>query len=182
MRFRENRVLASLIALAAVLSTILISGGARLSAQRAAAEDIFYNGNTGSGQCIHTDIAARLDAACNLITLAGRYMPSGDAQLEALSQAAEALQAAEDISALHQANQNLDAPAQALYQTLSSLSLSERDQILLKQQYSDLSRRIDSIRRDAYNESARHYNQEISGLPARFIAALTGNKPLQTFD
>ena len=41
MRFRENRILACFIALVVVLVTILASGGGRLGAQRAAAEELF---------------------------------------------------------------------------------------------------------------------------------------------
>lgn len=106
-----------------------------MGAQRAAAEELFYHGKNGSGQCIHSDINARLDAACNLITVAGRYMQSGDEKVAALEQATQALQSAEGISALYAANQALDEPTEALYQALNALSLSDRDESLVQKQY-----------------------------------------------
>lgn len=182
MRFRENRILACFVALVVVLITILASGGGRLGAQRAAAEELFYHGKNGSGQCIQSDINARLDAACNLITVAGRYMQSGDEKVAALEAATQALQSAQGISALYEANQALDEPTEALYQALNALSLSDRDESLVQKQYVNFTSRADSIRRDSYNESARQYNQERAGMPASLIASLTGNEPLQLFD
>lgn len=182
MRFRENRFLACLIALAVVVITIFASGGGKLGTQRAAAEELFYNGKNNSGQCIQSDINARLDAACNLLTVAGRYMQSNDERVVSLNQAVQTLQAAQGISALYQANQALDEPTKALYEALTALSLSELDQSLVQKQYGNFAGRADSIRRDSYNESARHYNQERDGMPASFIAALTGNEPLPLFD
>ena len=109
-------------------------------------------------------------------------MQSGDEKVAALEAATQALQSAQGISALYEANQALDEPTEALYQALNALSLNDRDESLAQKQYVNFTSRADSIRQDSYNESARQYNQERAGMPASLIASLTGNEPLQLFD
>lgn len=78
MRFRENRILACFIALVVVLVTILASGGGRVGRPTRRGGRAFLSRKKWQRPMLHSDINARLDAACNLITVAGRYMQSGE--------------------------------------------------------------------------------------------------------
>ena len=181
----KRRGVAALIALAAMLHTLFASGGAKLSALRSEAENVFFSGEKGDGLSIYGDLNTRLDCAYNLGTIARRSGMEGRKELEAAMSAYDALVRALNEGApkpsLAALNRDLTAAVETLYRAMEGQGLSDTDEDLAVRQYRNFLSANDTISHDSYNLHAAAFNQTLAAFPANVIALFAGISPLDYF-
>ena len=179
--FTENRALARSVLIVAIAASILISGGLRLSGERAAVSDMYT-----AKQGIHTDLFARAEAALNLCDAAKDYPMISDDLKNAVSGARdsllEALKDAEARGKHSRADAALDNAVAQLYGELSTAKLSGADAAFASKQYAEFTGRGKTITLDAYNKSAGAFNAKLRKFPAALITAATPVRALELFN
>ena len=88
----KNPNVACVIMVIAIVLSVLIGGHRSLSAEASKVEDIFYNGVDGDGIGVNSDLDHRAALAYALVTVAKRYLPADDADIEAVLDACSALE------------------------------------------------------------------------------------------
>ena len=81
-----------------------------------------------------------------------------------------------------EANRQMGAAAQALYQELRSVQLEERDLIYPDQLMAQMESEQDKIDRSSYNDKARAYNEKLSAFPFNLLRGIAGVSAMATFD
>jgi hypothetical protein len=76
---------------------------------------------------------------------------------------------------------DLTISSTALYNALSALELSEKDERLLNEQFTEMSSRNTTISHDGYNAIAAEFNAMLTEFPTSLIAAVNGVKKLDEF-
>lgn len=177
--FFDNRTVASVICVIAVLLSIWLGGGRGLINERNAVEDIYYNGVNKDGVSIQKDITVRFQAAGKLAVLAEKY--SVDAA--ELIKMEKKYESAAGISANAEANEGLDSAVYAVYNGLMNNSqISEADKKSAQSLYNEINSRGNMIKNDGYNAEAQRFNSETLGaFPANIIAMVRGVKKLELF-
>lgn len=181
----KRRGVAAAIAVLVMAGTLFASGGAKLSALRNEADNVFYSGVKGDGLSIYGDLNTRLDCAYNLGIIARRSGGEGSDELAQAQSAYDALAAGLNKKAprasLAALNRDLTNAVETLYRAMEAYSLSETDETLIARQYRAFLSANDTISHDAYNVRAADFNEILSGFPANLIAGLTGVAPLDFF-
>jgi hypothetical protein len=181
----KRRSVAAVIAIAVMLLTLFASGGAKLSALRNEAEQVFYSGVRGDGLSIFGDLNTRLDCAYNMTIVARRNGGEGTAEVDGVQSAydrlAQAMNAKASQSSLAALNRELTNAVETLYRKMEGYALSDTDETLVARQYRNFLSANDTISHDGYNMHAAEFNQTRSAFPANIIALLTGVTPLDYF-
>ncbi len=181
----KSRGVAAAIAVVVMVVTVFASGGAKLSALKSQADDVFYSGVSGDGLSIYGDLNMRLENAYNICTIAKRSGGDGSVELVSVQSAYDALAAALNDKAprasLPALNRELTSSVETLYRAMDDYALSETDETLIARQYRSFLSANDTISHDGYNAKAADFNETLSGFPANIIAALTRVKPLEFF-
>ncbi|WP_418667987.1 LemA family protein [Allofournierella sp.] len=165
--------LAAVMALAGVFGI----GGAKLAgyAQRTAAS--FDSGMYS----IAADLDARLNAAANLATVAGKVEGVDGAALAAVDGAIAAVQAAGSPAAKAGADRTLSEAVNALYDAANATA-NENQADLMAGELAEFNSRGNTIHNNDYNSNARRFNQDLGGQPARLIGALWGIEPAEYYE
>ena len=178
--FSENRALARAALTVAIAASILISGGLRLSSERAAVSGMYT-----AKQGIYADLAARAEAAYILCGIAKEYPMISEASVNAVSGARDSLLAAlKDAEARGkhaQADAELDKAFTRLSGELLAAGLSDADDAFASKQHAEFAVRGTTIARNAYNASAEKFNGKLRAFPAAVIAAATSVRALELF-
>ncbi|MEA4920527.1 MAG: LemA family protein [Clostridiaceae bacterium] len=171
--FSNRRTAASIMAAMIALSILLgaYRSGARLYSQ---VENAFYNGAKDNGIGIASDLTQRSESSVNLVTVAKRYLESDNSLLSNVQSAVSGLNSADSLYEKYQANKDLDAAMSALYDGMSGLRLSEKDESYRKSLYADFTSASMTMSHDSYNETAIEYNREISSFPGSIFFTLYG--------
>lgn len=165
-------VMAVMIALAVVLGS-----GRSLRALRRDVEQIFWNGVSGDGIGVASDLSKNRDDAYNLLSVARGY-PVESSVLDALDAAVQACDAAGgDMDALLEANTALTRAVTDVYEALGRQSLSERDEGYRQSLYYNVLARNDTMSRDGYNTAAVQFNQALERFPANLLRMITPVSP-----
>ena len=179
--FTENRALARAALIVAIVASILISGGMRLSGERAAVSGMYTE-----KQGIYADLAARAEAAYNLCDAAKGYPMISEDIINAVSGARDSLlEALKDIEARGKharADAALDNAVTQLYGELPAAGLSDADAAFASKQYAEFTGRGKTIALNAYNASAGAYNAKLRKFPAALITAATPVRALELFN
>ena len=173
----KNPNVACVIMVIALVLSILIGGHRSLSAEASKVEDIFYNGVDGDGIGVSSDLEYRAALAYALVTVAKRYLPADDADIEAVLDACSALENAKNPTEKLEANRRLQSACEALYKRLDKVDLSERDAGYRSNLMTDLNSRNDIISKDGYNQKAGQFNTQLKRFPANIIGRATGIRP-----
>lgn len=197
MNLSVNRKLAGVVAVLLIVGSILFSGGRSLGKLREETSEMFYMGVNSDSLSIYNDLQARLESSYNILTVGRKYLGQYAGAVLALSEARDALSAAQDPAAMYSANAALSEAVESLLSSLeggsmtgvfsalqSSLQehgLSENDARSVMKQYNDFSSRNDTISHDGYNQHAAEFNQKLGRFPASLIGAVTGVKELPLF-
>jgi hypothetical protein len=178
--FTENRALARAVLIMTIAASILISGGSRLSSERAVISGIYT-----AQQGIYTDLAARAEAAYNLCGVAKDYPIINVVLINSVSDARdsllEALKDAEARSKHSQINAQLDKAVAQLYSELSAAGLSDADAAFALKQYAEFAGRGAAIAKSEYNMSALKFNAKLRGFPANLISTITAVRYLDLY-
>ena len=179
----KKRPAAVLAIVLAALVAVFGIGGARLSGQYRQTRAI-YSSTNEHGQGMAGDLAARADAAANLIRLCGQALGEDDATVQAAQAALDGWNAAADAGGpadQFAANTALGGAVTAMYQqTDAAGGVTEA----ISGQYTEFLSRQDIILRTAandYNPAAQGYNDTVSGFPANVIGLLWGAGEVQLF-
>ncbi|MEA4824972.1 MAG: hypothetical protein VB111_12810 [Clostridiaceae bacterium] len=181
MKFLYNRKLAVIILVICIVGTILVGGGRSLERYRDTQGQLFYNGTTGDGNSIASDLRARCEAGHNLITVAKRYMDANAAEIKALSDSITTLENAATVREAFDANYDLTLSADHLYSVLNNTALSDADKKLVSGQFTELTSRNQTISHDGYNTVAVEFNDLLGRFPTSVIAMANGIVPLELF-
>ena len=181
MKMKNGRRIALIVLCFCVLISILFGGGSKLEKHRQRQLQCFYDGVDGDGMSIYNDLWARQTAAHNLLTIAGRYLKPTDALWTSIEKSLSALNSAVSVEEFFQANYDLTISSTALYNALSALELSEKDERLLNEQFTEMSSRNMTISHDGYNAIAAEFNSMLTEFPTSLIAAVNGVKKLDEF-
>ncbi len=196
----KKRGTAWVAALALALVSVLLVGGLKLKGEYGAVRQMYESGKDADGYAynISACLQTSQDTAANILTVAGQLVGEEDTTLQNARQALEALEESRETggpSAQYQANSALKQSVDLLYQNLQ-LSREEAgaDASLydsLQTQWSafldsqdQMSHIADDPRiegQQSYNEAAEEYNQTVSSLPARWLAALWGCQEVELF-
>ncbi len=188
MRLSENRVIAWIVLVLAVLFSVSFSGGGAMKNMRFGTEQIFTDGAQKDGLSINRDLDVRADKAYVMVSIAKKYLAADNASLVAADQACQELTdssklpADQRLAGRHTANTKLTRAIEDLYSTLEQTSMTEADKSNVYSAYKEIKSRADTISRDMYNSEARTFNESISKFPANLVAGFTGVKPLQLFE
>ena len=165
-------IMAIMIALAVILGS-----GRSLRALRADVEEIFWNGVSGDGIGVASDLSRNRDDAYNLLSVARGYAVDS-ALLSALENAVADFDAAgSDIEALFDANTALTGAVTDLYEAMGRQSLSDRDESYRQSLYYNILARNDTMSRDGYNTAALEFNQLLDRFPASLLRRFTSVSP-----
>lgn len=145
----------------------------------------FYGDDAGFS--IYNSIETREDAAHNMVTIAEKYTNQYPQLVDLVSELDYWATASErSYSDTYQeeaeANREMGAAAQALYQELKNVQLEERDLIYPDQLMAQMESEQDKLNRSTYNDKARAYNAKLSAFPFNLLRGIAGVPTMATFD
>jgi len=181
MNYKTGRRIALIVLVVCVLVSILFGGGRKLEQYRERQLQCFYDGVDGDGLCIYNDLMVRVTSAHNLLSLSERYLKPTDEAVTDLQDAITAMDAAVGVGEYFEANYDLTLASTELYNTMAAQELSEKDERLLSEQFTEMSSRNMTISHDGYNAVAVEFNSLLSAFPTSLIAAVNGVDRLEEF-
>ena len=177
---RKNSVAIVAMVLMIVLGTLVGSHNS-LAKIRNKAADSFVLGARGDGIGIQSDLRERDNAAYNLVVIARRYLPEGNALIQNVLRERAAAQEAASVKEKAGADKALEVAFRDLYDVLSGMALSEQDARYPQRLLTDFLSAGDRISHDPYNQAAADFNRVLATFPAGLLGALTGIRPMELF-
>jgi len=181
--FLENRSLAIVLTVVAILLSLVIGSHRSVAAQGREVVEKFSTGIQYSGYSINSDLEDRMDYAQQLSKIGQRYSLSDEAK--AVSDAVSVLYSSGHGHACYLANRDLTDAVELLNGALVNAELSAQDEQYRLEAYRNFVSSNDTISREAalYNELVYEFNDEILGsFPTGTLAKLTGVKELEAFE
>lgn len=169
----ENRPLASVVLVLAVIISIFGIGGGKLSSIGKKAEAYFAENIMG-------DITVR-EAAAGTFLDATKQSVGGTDAYSAVEKAVAQLEKADGASEIYKANVQLTSAVELLYGEYCAKNGEPKTGSVEQEQLSELRSRdaIISHSTQEYNDLARDAEEKMSGFPASLIASVTGSKVTQ---
>lgn len=167
MTFLKSYRGAVLVTVLVVLLSVGFGAHRSLSAVRTQIAAVFTEGVAGDGHSIASDLQVRADVCANLSSVAAQYLGADSKPVADLDQArADLLSDLTDADA----NRRLTDAADAVFDALDGVSLSEKDANYVDGFRSELSSRAFSISHDGYNTMAGQFNDVTLGtFPASLL-------------
>lgn len=181
--FLENRTLAVILTVVAILLSLVIGSHRSVAAQGREVVEKFSTGIQYSGYSINSDLEDRMDYAQQLAKIAQRYDLSD--QAKAVSDAVSTLYTAGHGHACYVANRELTDAVELLNGALNEAGLSTQDEQYRLEAYRNFVSCNDTISREAalYNRLVYTFNEEIlDAFPTGTLAKLTGVEELEAFE
>ena len=181
--FLENRSLAIVLTVVAILLSLVIGSHRSVAAQGREVVEKFSTGIQYSGYSINSDLEDRMDYAQQLAKIAQRYDLSD--QAKAVSDAVSTLYTAGHGHACYVANRELTDAVELLNGVLTEAGLSTQDEQYRLEAYRNFVSCNDTISREAalYNRLVYTFNEEIlDAFPTGTLAKLTGVDELEAFE
>ncbi len=181
--FQENRALAVVLTVIAILLGLCIGCRRSVAAQERKIEQKFSTGVQYEGYSIHGDLQDRMEYAGQLAKIGQRYDFSAEAG--AVSDAAAELYAAKSTHESYVRNLALTDAVDTLNGKLVNADLSEQDARYRLEAYRNFVSCNDTISHEAveYNKLVYEFNDKIySAFPTGTIARMTGVKKLEAFE
>ena len=174
MKFKENRPLAWILAVIAIIASVFISGHVSLSSQRRIVMNSFY-------ETMDADLNTKSSYADNLSGVASRYLDRNSEYILNMAQARDMLLNAKTPKEKYAASVKITNAAAALYDVLGTMSLNETDERLRRSNYADIVAIDDILKRTSFNKDAEKFNNELNIFPANVIASITGINEAEYF-
>ncbi len=169
---------------AAIVMAVLILFSCWLGANRSLGklyrnvENAFDVAQSAADVSIESCLNERRTYARDLLTVAGRVLPSSDSAVKALTKAVEKLEKADTISEKYDANVEMTSSAADLYDALLKKGLSSNDEMLVKKTYQNFKSLNDQMSHAAYNVLATEYNTVFKASP---LSGISGRKQAELF-
>lgn len=182
---RKSYTVGALVMAGMIVLSIPLGAKNSLENLRREAESDYYYDDTG--YAVYQGIDAREEAASNLITIAQRYVdanPDLDPYIDELdyrvkySKNMYSYQCGEKEV---EANDLMGQAAEALYEQLEKIQLSEKDEKYPAQLIAEMRSQQDKIERSSYNGDAAEFNARLDKFPMNFINRLVGVQPMGVF-
>lgn len=181
MKQLRNRRTAALIMVLTIVFSVFYGSYRSLRKESQQISRVFYQGVSGNGVGIASDLTARSDAAYNLATVAKRYLAETDTAVQAVLTARNALIEAGSIEEKYEANRVLTEATIELDMALRGTELEEKDENYRSMLMTELSSRNSTIQLDGYNQAAAEYNQMLQTFPASLFVKLYGFPEFPSF-
>ena len=179
MKIFENKTICIILMVVLIAGGLFIGGMKGLNGLYGDVEDVFFLGVDRDGICVANDMAERVSAATNMVTVARKYESTAPAEcrqaIENVNSASASLESAlsaEKIADAVGANKILDLAVSDLYREMGNLNLSGKDEDYRQNLYADFNSRNDTISHDPYNQYAQEYTDVLDGFPAGLIASV----------
>jgi hypothetical protein len=153
-----------------IVFSLLVLGGAKLSALRADVMSAYEGGETS----ILADLTKHNENAYNIITVGKRVLGAGDEAVTGAEAAYKAMNGASAPSEKYAADQELDSAITFLVSKLHDSGLNEKDKTLVNGQKADMDSRDMIISHSDYNARVTEYSNVISSFPGNIIALARG--------
>ncbi len=184
---KKKSVIGALLMTAAIVVSIPLGVNRSFARLREDVESEYYYDDTG--YAIYDGLEARVGAAKNLLTMAGRYVnqdPELDVYMDNLEHVVKLCDNTwfDDIDQIGQTvqyNSRLGEEAQKLADRLETLELSDRDKKYPRQLLADMDSEQDKIERSSFNDEVLEYNEKREKFPASVLAPLSGVKEIVPF-
>ncbi len=157
-----------------IVCSIPLGMGVSLVRERSEVEEYYYDS-------LLRELSFCSSAAADFVTLGSKYLPSGDAQLEALREANGTLMSVQDPGEKGEAYVRLNGCMAALYRTLCDVQMTQQDEKYRESIYADYNSCVDIIGYNDYNMRAAKFNETFMNAPGRSIAEWMGVKELELF-
>ncbi|MFA5341811.1 MAG: LemA family protein [Clostridia bacterium] len=167
MKFKENRSLAWILVVIAIIASVLISGHVSLSSTRRKVMNTFY-------ETMDTDLSTKSAYADNLSGVASRYLDRNSEYITNMTKARDMLLNAKTPNEKYAASVKITDAAAALYDVLGTKELNETDERLRRSNYADIVAVDDILKRTTFNQDVENFNNELNMFPANVIASITG--------
>ena len=174
MKFKENRPLAWILAVIAIIASVFISGHVSLSSQRRIVMNSFY-------ETMDADLNTKSSYADNLSGVASRYIDRNSEYIVSMEEARDMLLNAKTPREKYLASVSITNAAAALYDVLGTMSLNETDERLRRSNYADIVAIDDILKRTSFNKDAEKFNNVLNIFPANVIASITGINEAEYF-
>ena len=174
MNLKENRSLAWILVIVAMLASVMISGSISLSAQRRAVIKTFYD-------TMDDDLNIKSSYADNLAGIASRYIDQNSEYIVNMTQARDLLAKASTPKEKYMASLSITNAASAIYDLLGTKDLTQTDDRLRRSNYADILAVDDILKRSGFNEKVDRFNDELEMFPANLISSLTNVKKAENF-
>ncbi|MGN0479589.1 MAG: LemA family protein [Hominenteromicrobium sp.] len=171
---------AAIIGMAAlILVSVPVGSCVSLTRERGKVTELYYGSDDEWG--LLADLSFCSSEAANLVTLAGKYLPEGDAQVEAVREARSTLEQADTPGEKAQAFSALTDQVNALYNTLEETGMKQEDAAYRDEIIADYKADADCVSRSDYNARAAQFNEILRTTPARPLASLAGIEEVEPF-
>lgn len=182
---KKANVIGAAVMTAAILISVPLGAGRSLRELREDSAGDYYSDDTG--YAVYEGIETRLADAKNLLTLAEKYVdgnPELDPYIDELDYRISRLEDVtygRDYVQEAETNELLGEAAQALYEELEKISLSEKDAGYPIQLIKNLESEQDKLERSSFNDDARAFNARLEKFPASLLSDLLGVEPLPVY-
>ena len=173
----KGRAAAIIGMVALILVSIPVGSCVSLARERGKVTALYYGSDDDWG--LLEDLAWCSTEAANLVTLADKYLPEG--QADAVREARGALEQADTPGEKAEAFSALTVKVNALYNTLEETEMKEEDAKYRDEIIADYNSNADFISRSDYNTRAAQFNVILRTTPARPLAALVGIGEVEPF-
>lgn len=182
---KKGNAIGALVMAAAIAVSVPLGVNRSLSKLREEAQDAYYYDD--AGYAIYQGIDARESAAQNLLTVAKRYVEQEPALKPYMEELEYQVKKSEntgygDFSQEAEINARMGEAAQALYQQLDQIELSDKDEKYPRQLIAQMDSEQDKIERSSYNRDAREFNLKLERFPVNYLRYAAGIDPLAVFD
>ena len=183
MRLSENRKLAWAVLAACALGSVVGLGGGYLVREQSAVLKVFYegteSGTTRESMDAYLDRAA--DCAQVMASEAQLHFGGDNAPAAAMLHALADFGDDDGLDARYTAYTTLQSLSDQLYNQFYADGVADADRVNFKRAYDDFWGADKFIRRDAYRELARDFNDSLDGFPASAVADLMGVDEINSF-
>ena len=179
MKLCKNRAAAYVICFAAVVFSVFVLGGGKLSNRRQEAEQAFFEGE--NGYSAYLDLMESREYAANLVRIAKKAFPES----KNYEQAEQLLEEYEEAGTPEEYYEIMEAMSSALLELQEELKESADGETFASadKQYVNYNAKMSNLKfDDSYNAKAKEYNALCGKFPAALIGAVTGNGPLPVFE
>lgn len=165
MNLKENKQLAWILVIIAMLTSVMISGSISLSTQRRAVLNTFYD-------TMNDDLNTKSFYADNLVGIASRYIDQNSEYIVNMTQARDLLAKANTPKEKYMASLSITNAASAIYDLLGTKDLTQTDDRLRRSNYADILAVDDILKRSGFNTQVEAFNEQLSKFPASLISSI----------
>lgn len=175
MNFKENRPIAWVVLVIAILFSVSFSGGGALKNARNEAMTIYTASAIGDAtQSLSAYLDGVAQKSSEALSIARQYLPQDDKAIEKADEAVKMLSNEKDPAQRAEAYAKLTPEVESVYSALQNAGVSSTQWTDFERAYKDFKGYSDKYDRNKneYNEPARKFNTELSKFPASLVGRI----------